>query len=122
MMSIKIAFAAAALAFAALLQAGTPARAASISLKSLSAIAGPTSAQHSTIQKIAYRNCRRWRQECVGRWGWHTHRYRRCMRYHGCGYARPHRVSYCRNWHHDCASRWGWKTHRYYGCARRHGC
>lgn len=31
-----------------------------------------------------YRHCRRWRWECANRWGWHTPRFYRCLRYHGC--------------------------------------
>jgi hypothetical protein len=31
-----------------------------------------------------YPHCRRWRWECANRWGWNTHRFYRCLRYHGC--------------------------------------
>ncbi len=39
--------------------------------------------------RYGYNSCYRERRRCARRYGWHTYRWRRCVRWHGCSYRGP---------------------------------
>ena len=105
MQTIKMTFAIAALGFAVLAGGRAPAEAAPLSavlLASMSLLADQPSG--GAVQNVHFRKgfcrrhphnwrcrparphryCRDWRSRCADRWGWHTPRYRQCLRRHGC--------------------------------------
>lgn len=73
------------------------------------------------VHKVQAGRCIRWRRVCARRWGVGNPRYRRCVRRHGCGLARPH-LRRCATWRRTCARRWGLGTPRFRRCMRRHNC
>lgn len=107
MQMIKTAFAVAAIGVAVLIGGGAPARAAPLSASPLASMSQPIAGQMDggALQKVHYRRnfcwrhphhwrcrprgwrsgyCRNWRWRCADRWGWHTPRFRQCLRRHGC--------------------------------------
>ena len=92
MQTIKMIFAIAAVGFAVLAGGRAPAEAALLSAAPLASMSRQLADQPSggAVQKVHYRKgfCWRhphnWRWHCADRWGWHTPRYRQCLRRHGC--------------------------------------
>ena len=106
MQTIKMTFAIAAVGFAVLAGGHAPAEAAPLSAAPLASMSRQLADQPSggALQKAHYRkgfcwqhphnwrcrharphrHCRNWRWRCADRWGWHTPRYRQCLRRHGC--------------------------------------
>jgi len=99
MRKIKMSFAIAVVGFAVLIGGRAPADAAPLSAAPLASVSQQVADQASggAVQKVHYRrghcrrghagphhHCRNWRWRCANRWGWHTPRYRQCLRRHGC--------------------------------------
>lgn len=98
MQTIRMTFAIAVVGFAVLAGARAPAEAAPLSASPLASMSQQVAdqADGSALQKVHYRKghcwrhgrahsyCRNWRWRCAKRWGWHTPRYRQCLRRHGC--------------------------------------
>jgi hypothetical protein len=103
MHQIKMIMAAAVLGFAGLIGMEAPATAASASIIPMP-LQAQIPAQGDLLQQVHWRGefcyhnpyhwrcrryghhnyCRNWRWRCADRWGWHTRRYYRCLRRHGC--------------------------------------
>ncbi|MGH1349283.1 MAG: hypothetical protein ACRBBN_00525 [Methyloligellaceae bacterium] len=45
--------------------------------------------RHRRYRHYRYSRCHRARRRCAWRYGWHTYRWRRCVRRHGCYYRGP---------------------------------
>jgi hypothetical protein len=107
MNKIKFALVAAAMAFMALAAGRGVAEAATVSPAPVAAMSQIAAANSGLVEKVdywgsgycyrhpyhwrcrghrvhVYPHCRGWRFECGHRWGWHSGRYYRCLRYHGC--------------------------------------
>lgn len=102
MQKIKMTFAIAAIGFTVLAGGRAPAEAAPLSAAPLASMSQQLADQTGggAVEKVHYRRhrhhyhrhhrhyhrsyCRDWRSRCANRWGWHTPRYRGCLRRHGC--------------------------------------
>ena len=106
MHKIRMAFAVAGVGFTVLAGGRAPAEAAPFSATPLTSVAQQVADQTGggAVQTVHWRRgfcwrhpghwrcrkvrihgyCARWRSECADRWGWHTPRYRWCLRRHGC--------------------------------------
>lgn len=106
MQKIRMALAAAAVGFITMVSGLAPVEAAGLSVTPLAPIAQLDGGLVQTVdwrgefcwrhpynwrcrgyRHYHYRHygyCGRWRSECGERWGWHTYRYRVCLRRHGC--------------------------------------
>lgn len=81
----RMALTVAAIGVAALLGGGhTPAEAAPMSPSPLAMLAQQVTIDGAETVHYPYRYCRRWRVRCANRYGWHTPRFRRCLRRHAC--------------------------------------
>jgi hypothetical protein len=107
MKPLRLAIVAAVLTVSALVVSRAPADAAPISVAPMTSVAQQLAVKTggTVVEKVRWRGgfcyrhprswrclkrvrvhryCRNWRGECAERWGWHTPRYRRCLRRHGC--------------------------------------
>ena len=77
----KLSFAAGLLAMAA---AFTPISATAAPAMPQSRIADVAADAGVLLQKVQFRHCRYWHNECAARWGWRTRMFYKCLGRHGC--------------------------------------
>ena len=117
MINIKSTLVNAILGVAIIFGGQSAAQAASPSLQPLASIAKQATAD-SGVEKVTYYK-KSWRRHCAYRYGWHTRKFRSCLRRHYKGHY-GHSSHYYRKWRRACAHRWGWNTWRFRRCLRRH--